>query len=129
MRTNESRELKVELTEKEKLEYGQKVARECQLLAGCEEEKAEASSGFTARIKVHKAEINSLSTVLQQGYEYRQVKCERIIDYKKGTLVVIRLDTGEVVQERELNEAEKQRNLPIEPTATAGPEDKPTIEV
>lgn len=119
-RETEVRDLKVILTRDEKLEYGEKMAKECNILKRAENEKAETSAEINGRIKGHKAEIDKVAEVLAQGYEYRPVKCERVLDYDRGVLRVIRLDTGEIVQERELTERERQMSLHIAPPPTMG---------
>jgi len=41
----------------------------------------------------------------------RSVGCELALDYASGRATLTRLDTGEVVVERDMSEEEKQMNL------------------
>jgi hypothetical protein len=54
-----------------------------------------------------------LAGKLRDGYEYRDIKCEETKDYIHGLVTLVRLDTGEVVNERAMTVDERQQTLPI----------------
>lgn len=54
------------------------------------------------------------SWVYEPKSEERQVHCERRMNYETGKVVDVRLDTGEVIEERDMSDAEKQRGLPFD---------------
>jgi hypothetical protein len=59
-------------------------------------------------------QIGELSTHLNKGYRVDEVTCDIEIDYDKKTRTVIRTDTREVIEERNLTMDETQIPLPVE---------------
>lgn len=53
-------------------------------------------------------EVRRLSRIVNSGEEYRQVECEEVPNWKKGTMETYRMDTGECVDFRPMSTAEKQ---------------------
>lgn len=99
------------LTEKELIQKSKDLAKANEDLADAEARKKDIMADFTAQQKKHEANIGILSRIVSSGKEYRDVKCKTIIDYTKGTKVVKRLDTFEIVKERDLTQQERQQNL------------------
>ncbi len=46
-------------------------------------------------------------------FEFRSVKCVRELNFTTGRCTTTRTDTGEVIQERPLNESEQQMELAV----------------
>jgi len=56
-------------------------------------------------------QIHKTSIMVQMGIEVRSIKCNLILNYTTNHAKLIRLDTKEVVEEREMTQEEKQRVL------------------
>lgn len=109
--------LKVALTPEEERFFGKESARYRQELALANDQLDEIKGQFKGKIEGYEKEQNRIMVLLNNGYEYRDVECEIIEDFKALTIQVTRLDTGEVVEDRPMNEAERQQNLPMEAAA------------
>lgn len=106
-----SQHLKVNLTEAELLEAGEKISS-----AMTEKERQEANldrikQQFKGEISVCDGIISSNKTLICNKFEYRDVECEEFRDYESGVVTVIRLDTGEVVTERKMRDDELQKSI------------------
>jgi len=71
--------------------------------------------------EIIKKEIKAITTALaensqeiRQGWELRQVKCQMTYDYQRATVMTIRIDTGEVVDDRAMNQDERQTTFYVE---------------
>lgn len=67
-----------------------------------------AEKGKIARIE---SEIRSLSNEVRTRTTYQEVRCERRYNYTTGHISEVRVDTGEVISYREMNDVEKQREI------------------
>lgn len=105
--------LRCNLTDEELLETGKQLARANAQRAEAESHKKEIDSQLKADIEKHASRALSLSVLLNNGYEYRNVECQQVKDFAAGTVTVIRNDTGEIVLERPLTADERQAALPI----------------
>jgi hypothetical protein len=101
------------LTETEERQLGKDLARARHLLGASTDARAEAVSQFKAEIEKMEAEMNRLAALINNGYEYREVECEVISNYRDGQITVLRVDTGEEVEARAMNGAEQQMGLPL----------------
>jgi hypothetical protein len=109
------RTLKCVLTPEEILTLGKDLAEKTQLASQIEADKKRVVKEFDAKIAEADAGIQLASGKIQNGYEYRTVKCtETIGEPDENKKTVRRLDTGEIVEIRELNAEEKQRVLEFE---------------
>jgi uncharacterized FlaG/YvyC family protein len=66
-----------------------------------------------AEISEFEAQMGKLSEKIRSGYEHRNVKCTKNFDYRLGTVTITRLDTGEIIRERPMDEHEKQIKLKL----------------
>ncbi len=110
---NYTRELKVVLKPEEVAERADRAA---QLLADRDHEEAELkahASHVKSRIATMESEMRHLSGEVRTKCTYREVQCERRFLYDTGTVQEVRLDTGEVLNERPMTDREKQRDLPF----------------
>ena len=57
------------------------------------------------------ANVRQASNTYRQGWELRDVECVETKDMNRGTLCVVRQDTGETVRTRKLSQSEMQGSL------------------
>lgn len=100
--------LKCQLTETEVLAAGQELAEKLQQHHTLEGEKKAVTGQFAAQIKEVDAKVEQKRNLVQNKFEFRPVKCSETHDYKEGTVVVLRLDTSEVVSKRAMTQDERQ---------------------
>ena len=123
--THETRPLRCVLTDAERIAAGRKLAEKCAELQRTEEERKSVASEYKARLDRMTAERNELADKVTSGEEVRRVACELVLDYDKLTAQCIREDTGEIIEERPLSEAEKQMQLPFDEATPAPESDSP----
>lgn len=111
-----TRSCKVLLRDSEILESAGKIGRQTQLLAEARERKKEVTAQLNADVEVHRTEVDRLGTLLANGYEYRPVECVESRDFESATIRITRTDTGEIVEDRPMTPAERQRELPLDGT-------------
>jgi hypothetical protein len=93
----------------EVLELSRSMARTQQELAGVEDEAKEVKKQFEAQLQQKRSEINRLSHLINNGYEYRTCDCElRYHSPEQGMKTLIRLDTGEEVKCTKMDPREMQ---------------------
>jgi hypothetical protein len=61
-----------------------------------------------------KQRMDELRMQIREKAENRLVECEQRMDYKRNAVEVTRLDTGEVVVDRAMEDAERQGELSVE---------------
>ncbi len=116
--------LRYDFTPEEFLEHCRKLSRVNQELARFEEEKKRITASLASDQKDKQASVSAQSSLVSNGYEYRNVNCEiRFHDPEKGKKTLVRLDTGEVVKTSFMDGAEMQEPLFETPKAE---EDNPT---
>ena len=106
--------LKCVLNDEELLTIGSQLADEQKKLESYENELTEVRSSFKSRTDASKSNINRYSNMITSKSEYRTVKCEKIFDYKDGTVKSVRIDTDEILETREMTDEEKQMSLDLE---------------
>jgi len=104
--------LKCALTSTELLEYGSEMADKQEEGNQHEESLGAIKAEFKAKIEQATSRINELAAKLRSKSEHRQVACERVYDYKDGTVAEKRTDTGEIINKREMSVEESQLGLP-----------------
>ena len=102
------RKCRFDLTDEEKMELGQRAARELQSLQQAEESKKEIDAQLKGTIEGHRAQALSFSRTLNNGYEYRDAECDERFDWESGMVIVTRCDTGERVDARPMTTEERQ---------------------
>jgi hypothetical protein len=98
-------------SEEELLEISSEMAQQVTSLKGFEDDKKALTSDFNGKIDSAKAQINSAATKLNNGYEYRTIKCEVERDYDAKVVRFYRIDTGELAKERPMTADELQLRL------------------
>ena len=101
------------LTETEKQTYSVNLADSCVKKAGLIEEKKAVSAGFNEQIKSLDETIEQKSLAVHNGSEIRDVMCHYVFDRIRGKAELIREDTGEIVEIREMMESEYQEELEL----------------
>jgi len=103
--------LKYVFSPQEKSDLGAQLA---QCFSDCTDAEARLKSVATqikSEIARIEGEMGSLSEKIRTGYEHRNVKCEKLFDYRLGSVTYTRLDSGEIYRERAMDEQERQQNL------------------
>jgi hypothetical protein len=103
--------LPVILTDEERISLGADMARANQERSRAEARKKEANAQFKAEIEKHLAEVSRLGALIPNGYEYRDVPCELMLDFDRGRAMTFRKDTGVKVHERDIHPDELQARI------------------
>lgn len=80
-----------------------------------EAEAKSVATGYKARMDSAKAELQSLSVQVNNGFEMRNVKCLVLQERPESHEITIRLDTGRITRRRRLEQTERQMKLLTEP--------------
>lgn len=105
--------LKCLLTDKELIETGSELSHEIQVLSGIAAELETIKADYKAKSKASDARIQSLTIRMRDKYEMRPVECVEIKNFETKKYLVLRVDTGEEIETRDLREDELQMPLPI----------------
>lgn len=111
MPTKFTRDLPVKLTDAEQLLKGKELSKSMGDLLALESEAADVVGEFKKRIKDLRAEIEAKRLVVETGQENSPIACQEVPHFESSSVEIIREDTGEVIQVRPMNEAERQRAL------------------
>ena len=103
--------LKYTFTEEELREKAREMARSVAEAERAEDEGKSFKKQIDSRVAQAQAQIRICSENIRSGYEFRNIECDKVIDYRKGICTVVRLDTGEIVHERPLRPDEAQMVL------------------
>jgi len=122
-RVEETRLCKCELTQEELLKYGEEQADAQTRLLDLESELKQYKEEHKGRVANAEGTIHRCMSLIRSKYQHRDTVCERVFDYDNGTITVTKKDTGEVVEEREMNKDEQQMGLDIEEEKTNGKTD------
>lgn len=116
-----SRRLPVQLDETERLEFADRLAH-------CEAELSEFNADAESQkkqLKAREAEIlarrSTLANIVESRKEPRDVEVQAVANYSKGVMEEWRMDTGELISTRRLDDAERQEEL-IPPPVPDEPE-------
>lgn len=105
-------QLPVLLTDRELLDFGQRLAK-CQAdLAEHNLHAEQVKKDLKAKESAIEAERARLSGIIREKKEIRDVQCERWAHYDRGEIEEIRTDTGEVIYCRRMEPHERQQRLP-----------------
>jgi hypothetical protein len=83
-------------------------------LDGIKEQKKAAAATFAAEEKRISADLRDAARTYRTGTELREIHCEITYDFAKCRVGVIRLDTKDVIESREMTDDEKQMELDFE---------------
>jgi len=103
--------LKCLLTDAELLEKGEELARTLDEVVSLEDEKKAITEQFKSKITELESRSSVLRSPVRNKYDFRPVDCIQTMDNNEGTSKTVRLDTGDIVEERKLTYDERQGNL------------------
>lgn len=113
MEENFQRSVPVKLTTEEYVEKGKEMSRTQNEMRNLQDRLKEVSTDFKAKIAQKEATINSLSTTISNGYEYRDVDCHYIYRVGDSMKDVVRDDTGEIISTERMTREDFQNRLPL----------------
>lgn len=97
----------------ELLTKGQDLEAALQRRDEIERERKNAADGFKQQLEEQAASIRELRKCIRTGTEDRPVSVRVTRDYRRGRVVHIRMDTGEIVSDRAMIAAERQQEMPL----------------
>lgn len=106
--------LKVILTKEEIADRADRAAGLLQDRDDKEREQKDHAKAEKAVIDSIETELRRVSNEVRTKATWQDVQCERRYLYDKSKVQEWRLDTGEMIFERDMNEGEKQRDLPFD---------------
>lgn len=110
----ETLNLKCDLTNDEITTIAKEMSEHLNKKKRAEDDLASFSAQRKADIKGHEAHINRSAILIQAGSEYRNIKCELVIDEHAGEVRWVRQDTFEVCQtEKPIPNRYLQTELPL----------------
>jgi hypothetical protein len=92
------------------------------------EEAKDYAAEIKGKIAKHAAAIAKLTPIVHDRQEMKDVECEAVFDYVNNRVTVTRLDTEEVIEDRDLAETEKQMQMQLESGDEIGPTEEPEAE-
>lgn len=114
-------DLLVQLSEKEVDTRAREMAAKMGQLDRARDEAKLVASEHKSRISKIKEACDKLAEAVREGRELRPVQVEVWSDYKRGSIIEIRQDTGETIIERAMHPEERQTDLAV---GTKGPSPK-----
>lgn len=107
MPTTEKRSLRYDFTAVEIHDLSLALASKTKEVTQLTEEKKSVVSQWTAKVNEAKATCNSLSFKVSDGFEYRDVECEVILNQPaQGRKTIIRKDSNTLVAVEEMSKAD-----------------------
>jgi len=100
--------LPCKLSEKELLQAARELAANTQDMDALEGRKKRVNDDIKAEVSKLEAEISVNSRKISTGEEYRIVPCEWEKDFTTGIKKMRRLDTLDVVKEKNIDQSERQ---------------------
>jgi hypothetical protein len=107
------RDLPAALNREEIEERAQMMSRKLSERDAWEVDAKEIAKANRMKLTEFETEIRRLSGAIREREEMRLVDCERRFDYETGRVTDVRLDSGEVLAERDMSEIERQKDLPL----------------
>lgn len=106
--------LKTRLSERELKEYAkdmsEKYIEHCQL----EADKKGVVAEYKGKTDVIESQLNLLSQKVSTQHEWRDVECHWGYNWKTDKKVLVRQDTGEIVREEKITQADRQKLFPLD---------------
>jgi hypothetical protein len=109
--TEETHTLPCKLTTEEIADAAEELASAIQELEGVEIEKKAVAKEYNSQVDNIKKRIHRLMTHVKNGVAYRSVKCDLQFHIKKVLAILVREDTGDIIEERPMTEEEKQMQI------------------
>ncbi len=116
--------LRCELTDTEIADTARDLARANSRKASIDQQKKEADAQLKAEIQAQESIIARLSALINSGHEYRNIECRVELDTPtSGRKTIVRLDTGEIVSEKPMTDADRQMVMDLQTAAEAAEEE------
>lgn len=107
----ETRTLPVKLTRDELDQRRDQLASTWSEIVGAEQAKTDAASFAAKQIKELKSTAGGIVREIREKAEHRIVECEWATNDERGVKDLVRQDTGEVVETRQLRPEDRQATL------------------
>ena len=105
---------KYQFEKNEIAEISETLARKISETELKEAEKKDVASQFATQIKTLQNEMSAAAACVRNGYEYRGIECDVLLDYANNAVNYVRQDTGETVRTRVMTAAERQEEMQID---------------
>jgi len=106
-----SRSLKCELTDDERKDAALLLAQKLDEIGSLESELTSIKKSIQGKVALAEAEAGNAKAMVRDGYEIRSVDVQETMDYEEKSVRVIRLDTGEIIEDRKMSATELQMEL------------------
>jgi len=106
-----TRNLRVPLTDAEKMRIAGETADELQAIEALEKERKDSAADYKSRIEEKRSVVKKLSKTLTNGYEFKPIECVEEKDFKAGKITITRTDTGEVLGRSDMTDADRQATM------------------
>lgn len=103
--------LPVPLTDWERLEIGESIADAQMKAEQAELDKKAVDEGYKGVIEGAYADVSNLTKQLRRGKKDVMVQCQISRDYRLGHIRTIRMDTGEILEDRPMTKSERQMGM------------------
>lgn len=99
------------LTDRERLEYGENIARTIQAIGETKEAAKAAADDFKAKTSELEKGLALDARVLRLGKVERQVDVVVVLNYRVGYVRTSRMDTAEEIEQRPMTSIERQQGM------------------
>lgn len=99
------------LTDRERLEYGENIARTIQAIGETKEAAKAAADDFKAKASELEKGLALDARVLRLGKVERQVDVVVVLNYRVGYVRTSRMDTAEEIEQRPMTSIERQQGM------------------
>jgi hypothetical protein len=106
--------LKTKLSDPELKEYAKTLSEKYIENVQLEADKKGVMAEYKAKIDVKLGEMGLLSQKVSTQHEWRDVECHWGYNWKTDKKVLVRQDTGEVVREEKITQADRQKLFPLD---------------
>lgn len=107
-KTSDVLQCKVMLTDEEIIKYSRESSAASSKKSRLENELKTFSSQKKAEITEQDSKVLRISETINNGYEYRGIKCNIVYDFDKKIKSWVRVDTGEIEKEDIIEDWELQ---------------------
>lgn len=120
-----SKKLRVKLTDEERIAKGTALASILNERDSVADELGLVRSEFRERIKILEQRAGAVRRDVEEGTEERNVRCVEVRDYRRGIVLVKRTDTHEVIDERAMEETDRQLEIDVQAGDEVAPAEPP----
>jgi len=103
--------LKCRLTDEEFVQASEELAKALDRKTALEEALQSIKAQYKSDIQRCDADVFTNTSKVRNKYVYREIICEKIFDYENTKVMIVRKDTGEIVNDRTMFDDEKQMKL------------------